>query len=336
MDVETNKIKSMDQKIRVSILMPIYKVEQYLEKTLDSIFTQTYSEINFVFVNDCSPDNSLQVLKDTIQKHHIDNSLYTIVNHEQNEGIAVSRADAIAHAKGDYIFFVDSDDWIEKDTVEQMVSATKGGTIDIVGCDFMKDYLSGKPTYHHEKYAETCRDNMLKCLNYDIGTVLWKLLIRRSLFDNFIITPHVDIVEDYIISVKLFFFAKSFVAIPKAFYHYVQYNQARVSFQTQRSIKMHIKGVQEVEQFCCEREIFDNVVAHKLLLRKFNIKSNYVLNKELLDISAYLNTFPEASGMWRELPYTKKERIKFWLVEHEMSFVIHLMNVKFFFHRNVN
>lgn len=326
MDVETNKIKSMDPKIRVSILMPVYKVEQYLEKTLDSIFTQTYSEINFVFVNDCSPDNSLQVLKDTIHKHHIDNSQYTIVNHEQNEGIAVSRADAIAHAKGDYIFFVDSDDWIEKDTVEQMVSATKGGTIDIVGCDFMKDYLSGKPTYHHEKYAETCRDNMLKCLNYDIGTVLWKLLIRRSLFDNIIITPHVDIVEDYIISVKLFFFANSFVAVPKAFYHYVQYNQARVSFQTLRSINMHIKGVEEVEQFCRDQCLLDNEVQQKLLLRKFSIKSNFILNKQIFDNYSYLNVFPEATGMWRAIPYSTKERIKFWLAEHHLAFILKLIS----------
>ena len=66
MDAETNQIMNMEQVIRVSILMPIYKVEQYLEKTLDSIFTQTYPEINFVFVNDCSPDNSLQVLKDML------------------------------------------------------------------------------------------------------------------------------------------------------------------------------------------------------------------------------------------------------------------------------
>ena len=114
---------------KVSILMPIYKVEQYLEKTLDSIFTQTYLNIEYVFVNDCSPDNSLTVLKDTISKYGIDDSKYTIINHKQNEGIAVSRTDCIANAKGDYVFFVDSDDWIEKDAVEQMVSATKNGSV---------------------------------------------------------------------------------------------------------------------------------------------------------------------------------------------------------------
>ena len=314
---------NIDQQIKVSILMPIYKVEQYLEKTLGSIFTQTYPYLDYVFVNDCSPDNSLQVLTNTIAKYKIEANRYTIVNHVQNEGIAVSRTDCIAHAKGDYVYFVDSDDWIEKDTVEQMVSATKGGAIDIVGCDYMKDYLSGKTTCHHENYAESCEENMFRCLNYDIATVLWKLLIRRDLFDNFKITPHVDIVEDYIMSVKLYYYAKSFVAIPKAFYHYVQYNQARVSLQTLWSISMHIKGVEEVEQFCREKRLYDDKVAHKLLLRKFNIKSNFVLNRELKDEITYMNTFPEAKGVWREMSYSNKERIKFWLAEHGFFPVLH-------------
>lgn len=311
--------------IKVSILMPIYKVEQYLEKTLESIFTQTYPNIEYVFVNDCSPDLSLQVLINTISKHGVDKDKYTIVNHQQNEGIAVSRTDCIANAKGDYVFFVDSDDWIEKDAVEEMVAATQNGRIDIVGCDFFKDYYSGSVTFHHENYAETCRENLLRCLNYDIATVLWKLMIRRSLFDNFTITPHVDIVEDYIMSVKLYFYAQSFIAIPKAFYHYVQYNQARVSLQTLWSINMHIKGVQEVEQFCREKGLYDDFVHHKLLLRKFNIKSNFVLNKQLLDHNAYKYNFPEAKGVWREIHYKIIEQLKFWLAEHGLFFVLKLI-----------
>ena len=313
-----------DNNIKVTILMPIYKVEMFLERTLDSIFTQSYSNIDYVFVNDCSPDNSLQVLKNTIAKYGVEESRYTIVNHPNNEGIAVSRADCLANAKGDYVYFVDSDDWIEKDAVEKMVSVTKEGTIDIVGCDFMKDYMSGKTTYHHENYAETCRENMLRCLNYDIATVLWKLLIRRSLFDNFTITPHVDIVEDYIMSVKLYYYAESFAAVPQAFYHYVQYNQARVSLQTLWSVSMHIKGVQEVEAFCREKGLYNDNVAHKLKLRKFNIKSNF-LTKQLLDYKAYRKTFPEASEMWREMGYSHKERMKFWLAEHNLFTLLKLL-----------
>ena len=307
--------------IRVTILMPIYKVEQYLEKTLDSVFTQTYQNLDFVFVNDYSPDNSLQVLKNTISKHGIDAMRYVIIDHEENEGIAVSRADCLANANGDYVFFVDSDDWIEKDTVEKMVDATQGGAIDIVGCDFMKDYLSKETTYHHENYATSCRENMYRCLNYEIATVLWKLLIRRTLFDSFTITPHVDIVEDYIMSVKLYYYAKSFVALPLAFYHYVQYNQARVSLQTLWSVNMHIKGVQEVEAFCREKGLYNVDVEHKLNLRKFNIKSNF-LTKQLLDYNAYKTTFPESNKMWREMGYSHNEKLKFWLAEHNMFILL--------------
>lgn len=305
----------MKDKILVTILMPIYKVQQYLERTLDSIFTQTYPYLNYVFVNDCSPDSSLQVLVNTINRYGIKEGQYTIVNHNQNEGIAVSRTDCLAYATGEYVYFVDSDDWIEKETVEQMVLATQNGLIDIVGCDYMKDYQSGEVTFHHEVYAESSRENMYRCLNYDIATVLWKLLIRRSLFDNFIITPHVDIVEDYIISVKLYYYAKNFVALPRAFYHYVQYNQARVSLQTLWSVNMHIKGVEEVEAFLREKDLYDDNIEHKLLLRKFNIKSNF-LTRQLSDYQRYKSTFPEAKGVWRKMNYSRKERIKFWLADY--------------------
>ena len=314
-----------ENRIKVSILMPVYKVEKYLGKTLDTVFAQTYTNVEYVFVNDCSPDGSLQVLEASLAGHGVSKDRYTIVNHEQNQGIAVSRADCIAHAKGDYVYFVDSDDLVEPDAVEQMVAATQNGEIDIVGCDYMKDFISGKTTTHHENYAATCRENMMRCLNYDIATTLWKLLVRRSLFDNFTITPHVDIVEDYIMSVKLFYYANTFVALSKAFYHYVQYNQARVSLQTLWSISMHIKGVQEVEAFLREKGLYNEDVEQKMLLRKFNIKSNFVLNKQLRDIKAYKNTFPEARGVWKKVNYSGKERIKFWLADHGLFALLKLL-----------
>lgn len=316
----------MKNKIQVTILMPIYKVELYLEKALGSIFTQTYPYLDYVFVNNCSPDNSLQVLIDTIQKYRIGKERYMIINHDKNEGIAVSRADCIANAKGDYLLFVDGDDWIENDAVEQMIAATRNGTIDIVGCDFMKDFLSGMTTYHHENYAESCRENLYRCLNYDIATVLWKLLIRRKLFDNFTITPHVDVVEDYIISIKLYYYAKSFASLSKAFYHYVQYNQSRLSLQTLWSVNMHIKGVEEVEVFLRTKGLYCDA-EQKLLLRKFNIKSNF-LTKQLLDYQSYKKTFPEAKGVWRKMGYSVKEQIKFWLADHSFYILLKLMQHK--------
>ena len=308
----------------VSILIPIYNVEKYLGKCLDSVFSQTYKNVEYVFVDDCSTDNSYDVLMSSIEQNNIPEYKYTIVSHKQNEGIAVSRADCIANAKGEYVQFVDSDDWIEPDMTETLVEATKSSQIDLVGCYFIKDFLSGKQTRHSENYSQSCAENLVLCINYDISTVLWKMLIRRSLFSNFTITPHVDIVEDYIISVKLYFYANSFAVVDKYMYHYVQYNEGRVSFQTLRSITNHIKGVKEVEEFLKTKELISQNISNLLNLRKFNIKSNF-LTKNLFDIQAYRTTFPEADKVWRQINYSRNEKIKFWLAEKKLYFILRLI-----------
>lgn len=305
-------------------MVPIYNVEKYLESCLESIFGQTYQNTEYVFVDDCSTDNSYDVLLSTLKKNNIPQEKYTIVRHPQNEGIAVSRADCIANAKGEYVQFVDSDDWIEPDMTETMVAATQSSQIDLVGCYYIKDFLSGKQTRHKENYSQSCAENMVLCINYDISTVLWKMLIRRSLFSNFTITPHVDIVEDYIISVKLYFYANSFAVVDKYMYHYVQYNEGRVSFQTLRSITNHIKGVKEVEEFLESKGLVTPKISNLLNLRKFNIKSNF-LTKNLFDIQAYKTTFPEADKVWRQINYSRNEKIKFWLAEKKLYFILRLI-----------
>ena len=207
---------------------------------------------------------------------------------------------------------------------ETLVEATKSSQIDLVGCYFIKDFLSGKQTRHSENYSQSCAENMVLCINYDISTVLWKMLIRRSLFSYFKITPHVDIVEDYIISVKLYFYANSFAVVDKYMYHYVQYNEGRVSFQTLRSITNHIKGVKEVEEFLKTKELITPNISNLFNLRKFNIKSNF-LTKNMFDIQAYRTTFPEADKAWRQIDYSRNEKIKFWLAEKKLYFILRLI-----------
>jgi len=315
----------MNEKPLVSYLVPIYNVEKYLESCLESIFGQSYQNTEYVFVDDCSTDTSYYVLIETIKKNNIPDDKYTIIRHEQNEGIAVSRADCIANAKGEYVQFVDSDDWIEPGMTNVMVEATNGSQIDIIGCNYIKDYISGEKTYHKENYGTSCSENLMLSINYDISTVLWKLLVRRSLFDNFTITPHVDIVEDYIISIKLFYYANSFAFVDKYLYHYVQYNQGRVSFQTFRSITNHIKGVKEVEEFLYSKRLIASRIEKLLNLRKFNIKSNF-LTKGMFNIGLYKTTFPESNKMWREIDYSRNEKVKFWLAEKKLYFVLRILH----------
>ena len=317
----------MDNSLLISVLIPIYNVEKYISRCLESVFSQTYRKIEYIFVDDNSPDESVAILKDMILKYQINKDRYKIIRHNNNLGIAITRSDCINNAKGDYVYFVDSDDWIEANAVEMMVNATNCGDIDIVGCDYIDEYDNGKESYHHESYADTCRENMIRCLNYDVSPVLWKMLIRRKLFDLFIITPNINIGEDYSISVKLYYYAESFKSLHEAFYHYVHYNHTKLSYQRKRSLEDHICIVKEVECFLQEKGVYDNVIENRLLLRKFNIKSNYILNKMLMNENAFKSTFPEAKGMWREMNYSREECIKFWLAEHGFFSVLNLLSL---------
>ena len=307
----------------VSILVPIYNVEKYLPKCLDSIFHQTYSDLEYVFMNDCSPDNSLDILHKYIEEHHIDKERITILSHTENKGIATTRNDLLAHAKGEYVLFIDSDDWVEYDMVEQMVAASNNGTIDIIGCDFLKDYENGTCTYHHENYSNDCKENIVRLINYTIGPTLWKILVRKELFNHVVFQQNIEIGEDYIASVKLYYYAKRFAHVNKCLYHYIQYNTNRYSNQIAKSISDHIHAVMTVEDFLKSTGLYNNEIDHEIKLRKFCIKRYYLL-PPLTDYKKWATTFPEVNKMWRYIKYSKKEKCRYWLAEKHLFMLLHL------------
>ena len=121
-------------------MVPIYNVENFISRCLESLFSQTYSNIEYVFVNDCTPDNSMTILSDMLQKYPSRATMVKIINNSQNHGIAIVRNTLLENATGDYILFVDSDDWIEKDMVINLVDKAASTDADIVGCDYYEDY----------------------------------------------------------------------------------------------------------------------------------------------------------------------------------------------------
>lgn len=309
----------------ISILIPIYKVEKYIERCLDSIFNQTYSEIEYVFVDDCSPDNSFNILKDYIQIHNVEErNKVTIISHSENKGISITRNNLLDNAKGEYVLFVDSDDWIEYNMVEQMAQASNNGIIDIISCDFTKEYANGKQILQYENYANDCKENMVRLINYNIGTILWKMLIRRNLFKKIRFQPNIEIGEDYIASIKLYYYANNCTYIHQFLYHYCQFNTNRYSNQISKSISDHIKAVTAVEKFLKDEGVYNDRIDKEIKLRKFCIKS-YYLSSQLLDYKKWNNTFPESNKMWRYIKYTKKEKIKFWLAEKHIFWILQFL-----------
>lgn len=119
--------------IKVSVIVPIYNAAQYLEKCLDSIVNQTLKEIEIVLVDDGSTDSSAEICK-----NYLSDSRVTYY-HKENEGLAAARDDGMMRAKGEYIGFVDSDDWIEPDMYEKMYAAAKSNNSDVVFCNCIQN-----------------------------------------------------------------------------------------------------------------------------------------------------------------------------------------------------
>lgn len=308
----------------MSILVPVYNVEKFFPRCLNSLFTQTYKNIEYVFVDDASTDGSLCVLHDALDAYAIPQERCRIIQHPFNKGVAVSRIDCIANAQGDYVQFVDSDDWIEPTATADMVEATQEGRVDIVGCHYIMDYEGKGNRYVQENYGSTPYENMIRSIDYDLFPGLYKLLIKRSLFDHFEISPYINIGEDHIISIKLYYYAKTFVALDKYLYHYVQYNPSCLSAQRKRGLMDHVKVVGELERFFTEEHLVDPRIIKQLNLRKFNIKSNF-LTKEMYDLNLYKTIFPEADKMWRYFNYSRNEQIKFWLAEKHLYGILKLL-----------
>ena len=113
---------------KVSVIIPIYNVEEYLPKCLNSIINQTYKDLEIICVNDCSPDNSAKIL----EEYAGNDKRIKIVNRKNNGGLSAARNSGLEAATGEYIYFCDSDDWIEEDYIEKMVSAIELTNVDIV------------------------------------------------------------------------------------------------------------------------------------------------------------------------------------------------------------
>lgn len=247
----------------VSICVPIYGVEQYIEKCAKSLFEQTYNNIEFIFVNDNTKDNSIKILESTIKNYSNLKEQIKIINHSVNLGLSQARETAIQTAKGKYIYHIDSDDYIEKDTIENCVRTAEKESSDIVITGMInefknKSYIYTPPAkYSHKEFLQ-------QVIRKSIPAWLAGKLIKRELYTNNNIhnIPNVNFAEDYATLPRLLFYAKKISILEMPLYHYIRYNE------NSYTIKYKKKNV-------------DNIItAHKVLLDFFEGQEEY--SKDLM------------------------------------------------------
>lgn len=205
---------------KVSIIIPIYNAENYLEKSIDSILNQTLKDIEIICINDCSTDNSLAILRKYAK---IDNRI-KIIEQKENKGAYVARNKGLELANGEYIGFVDADDYIEKETYEISYNTAKQKNSDIV-------VFGGKTFQVEETWADkelttpniTYEDNSIYALLKNNGARLqvWNKIYRKSMLNNNMIKfREGKIGLDTVFNFRVFPVAKRITFIPNKFYHW--------------------------------------------------------------------------------------------------------------------
>lgn len=118
--------------MKVSVIIPVYSVEPYIERCIESVLRQTYRDLEVIIVDDCTPDRSIELAKNLINKVNCKDLDYKFIKHDINRGLSVARNTGIKAATGDYLFFMDSDDWISDDCISLMVQPLKDRLYDFV------------------------------------------------------------------------------------------------------------------------------------------------------------------------------------------------------------
>ena len=206
----------------VSVLVPVYGVETYIERFARSIFEQTYENLEIIFVNDCTPDASIDVLRRVLKEYPSRISQTRIIDHNVNKGLAAARKTALLASTGYYIQNYDSDDYVEKDMIEKMVQSAQNADADITICDYIivnDNGISKRIEVNPPLENIAC---LQKIFSGDIHSSVCNKLIRRSLYINNDVFPidGLNMWEDLSVMFRLIFYAKKISYLSQPLYKY--------------------------------------------------------------------------------------------------------------------
>jgi len=237
---------------KISIIVPIYKAERYLHQCIDSILAQTYTNLEIILVNDGSPDNCGAICDEYAQK---DGRIKVI--HKENGGVATARNIGIDTAAGEYLAFMDSDDWIEPEMIDLLYNSLINNDADVSCCGFYWTYVNmNVPEYHKEEKlvfnSEEAVEQVLT--NGNVSVVPWAKLYKRHIFDE-TRYPVDKLFEDNLIIIDLLMDAEKITVDTKSGYYYRQVKSSRVnSFENDRERALAFFDVIEVYRETVEKK----------------------------------------------------------------------------------
>lgn len=277
---------------KVSVIIPIYGVEKYIERCAESLFHQTLDDIEYIFIDDCTLDNSMEILNRVIEKYPHRQSQIKVERMPQNGGLAAVRKYGIIFATGEYIIHCDSDDWVDIRMYELLYNHAIQKDSDLVICDYIitKGDRSSERLFR-KNITDCSREALLKRLltSSDLNPI-WTALVKRNLYDN-IMYPIGAMSEDKTFMMQFVWMAKNVSYLSEALYYY---------FLSDTSILRTVNKEANIRKF---KQVVDN---RYIILNFFN-RENIIVPQQQLDAflfmgkNGFIESFlddPECKELW--------------------------------------
>lgn len=292
--------KKSEQHIKISVIVSVYGVEKFIEKCILSYINQTTLEgSELLIINDCTKDKSIEIVNSILEEANENiKTKIRIINHDINKGLAATRNTGLSYANGEYLYFIDGDDYLELNFIEELLAYLSINNSDIICMDV---------NYKYENYIKYVKfnyntDNITEVkyfLTNNMGCAgNYTRLIKKSLFlsNKIQFTENINMYEDRLCGIKLFINAKSTSYIPKAYYNYVQYNASSITKNINESIVIQwINAVADLESFLKKNNLLENFLL-EFIEFKLRIKYLILLKADITIKMKYRNIFPETNS----------------------------------------
>lgn len=280
---------------KVSVIIPVYGVEKYIERCARSLFEQTLDDIEYIFVDDCSPDKSIAILENIIKEYQPrlkkEHKNVRIERLSKNCGLPNVRRYGINLATGDYIAHCDSDDWVDVHMYEEMYNKAIEEDADVVVCDFCSTDCENEQ-YSKGLISKERENVIVDVLLWRIAGCLWNKLVRRKEYtDHDLNYPTHNMGEDAALIVQILWNAKRISYLPEPFYYYYM-NQTSITKDVSDDNKIRQRFLQATANVEIIEQFLDGKATGKIkdALTKYIFEQSYLLvslarkNKEDLSI----------------------------------------------------
>lgn len=287
----------MSEETLISVIIPVYGVEKYIERSAVSLFEQTIKDnIEFIFVDDCSPDNSITILKNVIERYPDRKQQVKILRHDSNKGLAQARQTGFDISKGKYIAHLDSDDRIEPRMYETLLDCAEKNGADIVACGYFEDY-------GEKREIISLMDNLtsedVKDLNNSIPLLyycaVWNKIIRRTLYslNNIRWYPDINMYEDVGVTTRLRALSSKTLYLSAPLYYYNKENiQSITNNYSARKNAESVVCIEKLSEWAKRENIEISEFIKEL---KINAKVNILQNLYNSPDIEFEDIFPEIS-----------------------------------------